>query len=120
MKKNLRCHVLWVMGFLLVQFGALAQTNTITGTVTAATDNMALPGVNVITKGQTKGTVTDSDGKYSIEAGSSDILVFSFIGMETQEQPVGSASNINVSLFESLASLGEVVVVGYGTQKRSD
>jgi hypothetical protein len=48
MKKNLRCHVLWVMGFLLAQLGAFAQTNMITGTVTAATDNMPLPGVNVL------------------------------------------------------------------------
>jgi TonB-linked SusC/RagA family outer membrane protein len=108
------------MGFLLAHFGAFAQTATITGTVTAATDNTSLPGVNVLIKGQTKGTVTDSDGKYSIEANPGDILVFSFIGMETQEQSIGASTTINVTLSESLANLSEVVVVAYGTQKKAN
>lgn len=120
MQKNLRCHVLWVMGFLLFHLGALAQTVTVTGIVTAVSDNMPLPGVNVIIKGQTKGTVTDADGKYSIAAAASDLLVFSFIGMETTEREVGASTSIDVALTESLANLGEVVVVAYGTQKKSN
>lgn len=119
MKLFLRCS-LWVIGFLLFHFQGIAQTRAVTGTVTSIIDKTALPGVTVAIKGQSKGTVTDSDGKFSIEAESEDILVFSFIGMETQEQQVGSASTLNVELTESLESLSEVVIVGYGSQKRTN
>lgn len=111
---------LWVIGFLLFHFQGLAQSRAVTGTVTAVSDNSALPGVTVAIKGQSKGTVTDGDGKFAIEAESGDVLVFSFIGMETLEQQIGESSVVNVALTESIASLAEVVVVGYGSQKKTN
>ena len=119
MKKILRC-TLWILGFLLVHFQGIAQNNVITGTVVAAVDNAPLPGVTVAIKGQTRGTVTDADGHYSIAAEPAEVLVFSFIGMETQEITVGSSQTISISMAESAQSLEEIVVVGYGTQKKAN
>lgn len=95
------------------------QDRTITGTITSSDDNSPLPGVNVIVKGTTNGTVTDFDGNYAITVSSSDsILEFSSIGFSTQEIAVGGNSTINVSLDPDLTNLDEVVVVGYGTAKK--
>ena len=96
---------------------AFAQTKTISGTVTSADDGTALPGVTVQLKGTTIGTITDINGKYSINVNAKQgkTLVFSFVGMETQEIPIGASNTINVILKTSLKTLSEVVVVGYGT-----
>ena len=77
-----------------------------------------LPGAGVLIKGTTKGTTTDADGRYSIEAGSDSVLEYSFIGYTTLEQLVGRQSVINVSLRDDANVLDDVVVVGYGTQSR--
>lgn len=120
MKKFLRCP-LWIVGFLLLfHFEGIAQSNAITGTVVAASDNAPLPGVTVALKGQSKGTVTDADGKFTITAQPSDVLMFSFIGMETQEVTVGTSTDLSVRLTESMESLQEVVVIGYGEQKKTN
>ncbi|HTE30499.1 MAG TPA: carboxypeptidase-like regulatory domain-containing protein, partial [Chryseolinea sp.] len=119
MKKFLQCY-LWVMGLLLIHSPVVAQTSTVTGTVVSVHDNAPIPGVTVALKGKSKGTVTDSDGKFSIDAESSDVLVFSFIGFETYEQQVGNSNEIAVKLNESIESLQEVVVVGYGSQKKTN
>jgi TonB-linked SusC/RagA family outer membrane protein len=119
MKKFLPC-TLWIIGFLLFHFQGIAQGNVITGTVVAAADNTPLPGVTVAVKGDSRGTVTDADGKYAISAEASDVLVFSFIGMETREITVGNQATIDVRLAESAQSLQEVVVVGYGEQKKTN
>ena len=91
----------------------------ITGTVL---DNSGVPlaGVNVLIEGTTTGTQTDFDGKYTIAASTGDELVFSYIGMKTQSLKVGQTNSINVTMEEDAASLDEVVVIGYGTQKKSD
>ena len=119
MKKFLRS-TLWIIGFLLFHIQGIAQSNVITGTVVAASDQAPLPGVTVALKGQPVGTVTDADGKFSIRAEPADILIFTFIGMETQEISVGNSTTIDVLLQESMASLQEVVVVGYGEQKKTN
>src|SRR3990170_535518 len=119
MKKFLQCY-LWVVGLFLIHSPVIAQTHAITGTVMSITDNAPLPGVTVALKGKTQGTVTDSNGKFSIEAEPSDVLVFSFIGMETYEQQVGDSNEITISLNESIESLQEVVIVGYGSQKKTN
>src|SRR5215212_582566 len=111
MKKLLRCPLLWIVGFLLLHFQGIAQSNSITGTVVAP-DNSAMPGVTVALKGQARGTVTDSDGKFTIEAKPDEVLVFSFIGMETQEVTVGNSRTLSVTLKENIESLQEVVIVG--------
>ncbi|MEQ8927545.1 MAG: TonB-dependent receptor [Fulvivirga sp.] len=99
---------------------AIAQT-TITGKVTSFEDGEPLPGVSVVIKGTTTGTVTDIDGAYSINAPEPEnILVFSFVGMVTEEITVGNQSVIDVQLVPDITQLSEVVVVGYGTQKRKD
>ena len=88
-----------------------------------ATDSSGspLPGVTVIVKGTTQGTITDTDGNYSLANVSSDgTLVFSFVGMKTQEIPVAGKSVVNVTLAEDAVGIEEVVAVGYGTMKRSD
>ena len=73
-----------------------AQSKQITGTVTSADDGLGMPGVSVVVKGTTIGASTDIDGKYSLEAAASDVLVFSFVGMIKQEIKVGSQTVINV------------------------
>ena len=104
---------------LLCCFSGFAQQQTISGVITDDQD-MPLPGASVLIKGTTTGTQTDFDGNYSIEATNGDTLVFSYVGMEPQEIVVGNTSSINVSLTVSTNQLDEVVVVGYGTQRRSD
>jgi len=89
---------LWAIGFLLLHYQGVAQDATVTGTVVAASDNTPVPGVSVTIKGTTRGTVTDSDGRFSLMANASDVLVFSFIGMATQEILVGSQQNMQVTL----------------------
>ncbi|MBU3024130.1 SusC/RagA family TonB-linked outer membrane protein [Zobellia galactanivorans] len=88
----------------------------------AVLDNAGIPlaGVNVLLEGSTTGTQTDFDGNYTITASSGDVLVFSYIGMKTQSITVGASGTINVTMEEDAASLDEVVVIGYGTQKKSD
>lgn len=91
---------------------------TVTGTVTD-NDGMPLPGVNVQEKNTNNGLQTDFDGKFTIEVSSPEsVLVFSFMGMETEERTVGDQTEINIELQEDQQSLEEVVVVGYGTQSR--
>jgi TonB-linked SusC/RagA family outer membrane protein len=90
----------------------------VTGTITSL-EGESQPGVNVLIKGTSIGTVTDADGKYSIEVSDKEaILVFTSIGFETEEIRVGDQSAIEVILTPSITSLQEVVVVGYGTQKK--
>ncbi|HMJ69282.1 MAG TPA: TonB-dependent receptor [Cyclobacteriaceae bacterium] len=100
---------------------ALAQEKTISGRVVAADDGSALPGVNVVVKGTTNGTVTDSNGEYRITApASAEQLIFSFIGFQTQEVTVGSRNVIDLTMAADVQQLNEVIVVGYGTQIKQD
>ena len=96
------------------------QTRTVSGTVIDNTTNEPVPGATVVIKGSTVGTVTDINGSYSIQASASDVLVFSFVGFQTQEATVGSRSVVDVGLDLDLTSLEEVVVIGYGTQTKKD
>ncbi|PCJ93357.1 MAG: SusC/RagA family TonB-linked outer membrane protein [Flavobacteriaceae bacterium] len=98
-----------------------AQQKTITGTVVEAGTNSPLPGVNIIEKGTTNGVSADFDGNFSISVSGNDaILEISYIGFLTQEIQVGTQTQISVELTEDAAQLEEVVVVGYGTVKKSD
>ena len=97
-----------------------AQTKTLTGTVISSEDNQPLPGVNVILKGTTQGTITDYDGKFTLNVpADAETLVFSFMGMQTQEVPIGSTTTFNVTLEPESIGMDEVVVVAYGTSKKS-
>ncbi|MBX2969772.1 MAG: TonB-dependent receptor [Cyclobacteriaceae bacterium] len=111
-----------VVALLILPGGKiLAQDRTVTGRVTSADDGSSLPGVNVVLKGTTLGTNTDVDGRYSISIPSSGgTLVFSFIGLRSQEAEVGSRSVVDVSMQTDITQLSEVVVTGYATiEKRS-
>lgn len=92
----------------------------ITGTVIAADDNNPIPGANIVIKGSQTGTVTDLEGKFSLVAADEDVLVITFIGYAPQEVKVGRQTSVNIRLITEVTKLDEVVVVGYGTMKRSD
>lgn len=116
--ENLLCFLTVIFMTVLGVQSGYAQ-NTITGTVSDETG--LLPGVNVVVKGTTVGAVTDFDGNYSISApADATTLVFSFIGYTTQEVPISGRSTINVTMSEDAEALSEVVVVGYGTQRKAD
>lgn len=108
-----------VVLMLLLSAGiAQAQDVQVSGTVLDET-GMPLPGVSILLKGSTRGTTSDLDGKYSISGPSNGVLVFSFIGYNTTEETIGSRTIIDVNLSPDVSNLEEVVVVGYGTQKKS-
>ena len=113
----MRKFTFWLSALFLV-FGlnvATAQTKVISGTV--SDESGALPGVSVVIKGTTKGTQTDFDGKYSLSANVGDVLVFSFVGMESANRTVGAANVINVSMAEGAMALEEVVVTAFGIKR---
>jgi TonB-linked SusC/RagA family outer membrane protein len=119
MRWRLRLHALLLVAWLISStFLAFGQA-TVRGTVKDES-GVGLPGVNILVKGSTIGTTSDSDGNYSIQVNSDAVLVFSFIGYESREIPVGTQSVIDIALNPSVESLSEVVVVGYGVQKKSD
>ncbi len=99
--------------------GFIYAQNEITGTVKDKA-GVPLPGVNVFIEGTTTGTITDLEGAYKIKAKSGDVLVFKYMGYNTQTVKVGDQTTIDVTLREEALDLDEVVVVGYGTMKKSD
>lgn len=113
---------LFVFLFLLVAQDAQAQTPvTISGTIVDAADKMALPGVNVVEKGTSNGVSTDFDGNFSFTVRSgSATLVLSFIGYKTQEIALNGRTSINIELGQDQEALEEVILVGYGSVKKSD
>ncbi len=99
---------------------AFAQRTTVSGTITSEEDGSPIPGVNVVVKSSATGTVTDIAGNYSISVPEDATLVFSAIGFVTRETVVGGQSVIDLTLSTDIKSLSEVVVVGYGSQRRAD
>jgi TonB-linked SusC/RagA family outer membrane protein len=104
----------------LVTSVAFAQERVVTGKVTAGDDGSAIPGVNILEKGTSNGTVSDVDGNYRISVGPNSTLVFSFVGYAAQEVAAGSQSSINISLQSDVTALSEVVVIGYGSTTVKD
>ncbi len=97
-----------------------AQADVVVSGQVTGTDGVPLLGVSVVVQGGDIGTVTDFDGNYTLTVPEGSVLVFSFIGMSTQNIPIGNRTQINVVMEEDVAALNEVIVVGYGSQKRSD
>lgn len=117
----MRKHIYILFLLIIAVTGALAQEVTVTGTVTDVGDGTTIPGVNILVKGTYQGTITDIDGKYRINVPRSGaVLVFSFIGYTSQEIPVGNQTVINVILAQESKLLDEIVVIGYGTVRKSD
>ncbi len=135
-KISILCSV-WAAAVMLSASGAEAKTpptngsgvrvtaivnadKTVTGKVVSSEDNTALPGVSVLVKGTTTGTNTDGDGNFKLTVkDNSSVLVFSAVGFEKKEITVGNGTVFNVTLSVDQKTLNEVVVVGYGTQKKS-
>jgi TonB-dependent starch-binding outer membrane protein SusC len=113
--------IVFIFSFTVLSFDLLAQSRDVSGTVTSSDDNTTIPGVNILVKGTAVGTTTDADGKFTLRVdGNSTVLEISSIGYSTQEVIVGTQSVINVVLTPEIKTLSEIVVVGYGTQKRKD
>ncbi|MBW8688025.1 SusC/RagA family TonB-linked outer membrane protein [Chitinophaga sp. B61] len=106
---------------LLLSLVAFSQNRTITGRVTDAQGNTPLPGVTVQVKGTSKGTQTGPDGTYKLEIPQgSTTLVFTFVGYKKLEQPISASATTNATLAADVTALKDVVVVGYGTQKKTE
>lgn len=108
-----------VMMAWCMPLGLMAQNYQLKGVVSDEKGEF-LPGVNVSVKGTTNGIATDIDGNFTLNVNKGDVVVFSFIGYKTQELPVTGQNNIRVKLLEDVEALEEVVVIGYGTMKKSD
>jgi len=114
-----RAGILLFAGMLTI--GSIAQERTIKGTVTAADTKETLPGASVLIKGTTTGTVSDINGNYAIKVSQpAAILIYSYVGYQSQEFPVGEKLEINIELQIRKTALDEVVVIGYGTVRKSD
>ena len=117
-RKNLKA-LLLVLG-LTVTGMSWAQVISLSGSVTDADTGEPLPGVTVLVKGTTNGTITSSEGIYKLSAGKGAILQFSYIGYKTIEQLIGESPTINVALHTDMEQLEEIVVIGYGQVKKED
>lgn len=107
--------------FMVPVILANAQVSQVTGKVTDAEFKDPLPGVSIVVKGTSRGTVTGMEGDYSLDVQAGDqVLVFSFIGFATQEVTIGNQSVHNVEMAESIQSLAEAVIIGYGEQRAQD
>jgi len=105
--------------FLIITLGIFAQDVQVKGKVIDDNGD-TLPGVSIVIEGTTRGAITDMDGKYSITVGANSTLLFSYVGYATQRINVNDQTEINVTLVTDLARLDEVVVIGYGTVKKTD
>tara|TARA_B110000902_G_scaffold60827_1_gene71676 strand:+ start:722 stop:3802 length:3081 start_codon:yes stop_codon:yes gene_type:complete len=104
---------------MLVNIFAFAQEKTLTGSVTSEGDNSPLPGVSVTILNTPKGVQTDFDGKFTIKVKNGDVLQFSYLGFKSLAVIIDGQKTLNVILTEDVSSLDEIIVVGYGTQKKS-
>jgi TonB-linked SusC/RagA family outer membrane protein len=118
MKQKIYQHAGILFFLLILGSQSFAQTRLIKGKVTEPSGE-PIPGATILVKGTTTGTATDLEGNFSLSASETQVLVFSFIGFVSQEIAVGNQSTINVSLKLDVSDLDEVIVVGYGTQKKS-
>jgi len=116
---NLKAKLILIV-LLLCNITLFAQDSySLSGTVVSKSDNSPIPGVNVLIAGTTDGTTTDFDGNFTMEVKNGDVLQFSYVGFETQSITISGQTSLNVVLEEDLNQLDEVVVVGYGTRKKS-
>jgi len=119
MRKQLLSKVLFSFIMLLIGVQVFAQDRMVSGKVSSSEDGSGIPGASVSIKGTSKGTTTDANGNFKISVSGSNVLIFSSVGFNNQDVSVGNKSQINVSLSVDNKALSEVVVVGYGTQKKS-
>jgi len=120
--RNLHWLAFLVFAQLLFAFTVTAQQQTVTGKVTDSETGEALPGVNIVIKGTTTGTISDVDGNYRINVNNiqTDVLEFRFIGFSEQEVPLNGRSVVNVAMEMTSFGIDEVVAIGYGTVRKRD
>lgn len=123
-KKYLNCNFMKRLTVLLIIICATinmyAQNVTTSGTILSKQDGLPLPGVTVLQKGTSNGTITDLDGRYSLSVTENSVITVSYVGFKTYEYTAtASTNNVNINLEEDNVQIGDVVVIGYGTQKRS-
>ena len=116
---NLKFKLAFIAILLFCTAGFAQQEVTIKGSVTSEADGEPILGANILIVGTTKGTSTDFDGNYQIKASAGDVLQFSYIGFASKNVTVADQKTINVVLAEDANALDEIVVVGYGTRKKS-
>ena len=104
---------------LIVQL-TMAQKRSVSGVIREKSTNELLPGVSVLEKGTTNGTITNSEGRFELSVNEGATLVVSYIGLKSQEVKVGNSSTININLESSVEQVDEVVIVGYGQQKKAN
>lgn len=113
-------HKLAILGMLLFSISVFAQESyLLSGTIVSEVDKQPVPGVNVIVLNTTRGATTDFDGNFSIQVSNGEVLQFSYLGYVTQSVIVDGQTSLSISLVEDTSQLDEVVVIGYGTQKKS-
>lgn len=103
---------------LFIGLSANAQDFPVKGHVSSSVDGQIIPGVNIVVDGTKKSTTTDFDGNFNINVSKNDVLTFTFLGFITQKVTVSDQTVFNISLKEELSRLQEVVIVGYGSQKK--
>ncbi|MCD8178524.1 MAG: TonB-dependent receptor [Tannerellaceae bacterium] len=113
-------YLLILSTIFLCSLAASGQTKSIYGTVVSATDNDPVIGASVQVKGMSGGTITDIDGNFSLEVNPNATLIISYIGFHTMEIPVNNQTALTITLREDIQALDDVVVIGYGTQKKED
>ncbi|HDN58811.1 MAG TPA: SusC/RagA family TonB-linked outer membrane protein, partial [Candidatus Marinimicrobia bacterium] len=110
---------LLLLFLFLTSFTFLNAQVTVTGTVSSEEDGGPMPGVNIIERGTTNGAITNADGTYSISVSADAVLLFSFVGMVSQEITVGAQTIIDIVLTSGTTALDEIVVIGYGTAAKA-
>jgi TonB-linked SusC/RagA family outer membrane protein len=118
MKKKLLS--VWILILLLGISDTYGQTRTISGLILSGEDYLPLPGVNVTLKGTSQGITSDLDGRFSLQVSNNDVVVFSYVGFLKQEIILGTQTSLEVIMLPDSKMLGEVVVVGYGSETRGD
>ena len=113
--------LLLILALLLLKTTVFGQVRSISGTVSDELTKETLPGATVVIKGTTKGASTDINGKFTLEVGPNDVLLaITFVGYEPKEVSIGSQNNYSIFLTSSKIMLSELVVIGYGTVRKSD
>jgi len=112
--------LLTLLGLLIMAGGVFAQGQTVRGKVLSGDDGGALPGVSILEKGTTNGTVTDGEGNFTIAVKDGGTLSFSFVGYATQEIQPANQTNLTITLLPDIKALSEIVVVGYGSNQKKD
>lgn len=118
LKRN-RFRLVYIFTFFLA-ISSYGQQSTVSGVVTSALDGTQLPGVNVMEKGTSNGVVTGLDGDYTIKVAADAVLIFSYVGFKTQEVAVNNKTQVNIQLAEDMESLDDIVLIGYGSQRKED